>query len=81
MHMPRFHCRQLDNRLTKVPPVKAAITLPVVKEPGDMDESTLKRMVVNNVSAGKAYAYTKSMLKAYKEFQVKVSSLNIVPEE
>lgn len=68
-------CSQLDSRLTKVPPVKATITTMPVKESGDVDESTLRRSIMKNVSAGKTTPYTKVELKVYNEFQVKVRTI------
>lgn len=65
-------CSQLDNRLTKVPPVRATITTVVTKEPDDIDEPALKRMMLRNVSAGKAMPYTKIELKTHGDSQVKV---------
>lgn len=68
-----FDCSQLDNRLTKVPPARATITTVPVKEPNDIDEPALRRTIMKNVSAGKSIPYTKTELKIYNEFQVKVS--------
>lgn len=73
-----YYCRQLDNRLTKVAPVRATISATPVKEPGDVDESTLRRTILKNVSAGKASPYTKVELKVHNEFQVKVTKQNSI---
>lgn len=69
-----FYCRQLDNRLTKVAPVRATISAIPVKEPGDVDETSLRRTMLKNISAGKASPYTKVELKVFNEFQVKVTT-------
>lgn len=47
--------------------------LPVVKERGDVDEPTLRRSILKNVSAGKAKPYAKVELKVHNELQIQVN--------
>lgn len=65
--------RQLDSRLTKVAPTRATISTVTAKEPDDIDEPSLRRTILTNVSAGRATPYTKIELKVHGNYQVKVS--------
>lgn len=65
--------RQLDSRLTKVAPTRATISTVTAKEPDDIDEPSLRRSILINVSAGRATPYTKIELKVHGNYQVKVS--------
>lgn len=69
-----FFCcyRQLDSRLTKVPPNRATITVTPSKERGDIDETTVRQTIIKNVNAGKAKAYDKVEMKVHSDLQVKV---------
>lgn len=65
--------RQLDSRLTKVAPTRATISTVTAKEPDDIDEPSLRRTILTNVSAGgRATPYTKIELKVHGSYQVKV---------
>lgn len=77
VHAVFIHCSQLDSRLTKVPPARATISAAPIKEPGDFDESALRRTILKNVSAGKSTPYTKVELKVHNEFQVRVRSSSL----
>lgn len=74
MNTSSIHLSQLDNRLTKVPPARATISAAIVKEPNEVDESTLRRTILRNISAGKAIPFTKIELKVHNEIQIKVFS-------
>lgn len=67
-----MHFRQLDCRLTKVPPARATISAAPPKERGDVDESTIRQTIIKNVNAGKAKPYDKAELKVHNDLQVKV---------
>lgn len=53
-------------------PARATISTAVVKEADDIDEPTLRRTILKNVTAGKATPYTKVEVKMHGDFQVKV---------
>lgn len=73
-HNAFFCCfyRQLDSRLTRVPPNRATISVTPSKERGDIDETAVRQTIIKNVNAGKAKAYDKVEIKVHNDLQVKV---------
>lgn len=64
--------RQMDIRLTKVPPTRANISVATPKQQGDVDETAVRQTIIKNVNAGKAKAYDKVEIKVHNDLQVKV---------
>lgn len=64
--------RQMDSRLTKVPPTRANISVATPKQQGDLDEAAVRQTIIKNVNAGKAKAYDKVEIKVHNDLQVKV---------
>lgn len=62
----------MDNRLTKVPPARATISVTPPKQQGDIDETAVRQTIIKNVNAGKAKAYDKVEIKVHDDLQVKV---------
>lgn len=65
----------MDNRLTKIPPTRATISVaPPPKHQGDIDETAVRQTIIKNVNAGKAKVYDKVEIKVHNDLQVKVRS-------